>query len=148
MSLSVRLLNVLALCAMAVLIVSCQKPQHSVDEKYYLVATNIKLPYWEAAGAGLLRAAAQMQVKVKFVGPDTYDPKAQQVEFQKVLAQKPTGILISPADPELMQPDIDRAIAQGIPAITIDSDARSSKRLLFIGTDNYKAGEVGGGLRG
>src|SRR5260370_15630058 len=43
-----------------------------------------------------------------------------------------------------MQPDIDRAIAQGIPVITVDSDARSSKRLLFIGTDNYKAGEIGG----
>ena len=129
---------------MAILMVGCRGSQHSVDEKYYLIATNIKLPYWEAAGAGMVRAAAQMQVQAQFVGPDTYDPKAQQVEFQKVVAQKPTGILISPADPELMQPDIDRAIGQGIPVITIDSDARSSKRLLFIGTDNYKAGQIGG----
>src|SRR5258708_7110354 len=144
MSLSVRLLSFPALCAVAVLAVSCQGPQHSTDEKYYLIATNIKLPYWEAAGAGLVRAAGQMQVRAQFVGPDTYDPKAQQAEFQKVVAQKPTGILISPADPELMQPDIDRAIAEGIPVITIDSDARSSKRLLFIGTDNYKAGQMGG----
>src|SRR5229473_6692695 len=144
MSLSVRLLSFPTLCAVAALIVSCQGPQHSTDEKYFLIATNIKLPYWEAAGAGLVRAAGQMQVRAQFVGPDTYDPKAQQAEFQKVVAQKPTGILISPADPELMQPDIDRAIGQGIPVITIDSDARSSKRLLFIGTDNYKAGEIGG----
>src|SRR5229473_1311632 len=144
MSLSVRLLSFPTLCAVAALIVSCQGPQHSTDEKYFLIATNIKLPYWEAAGAGLVRAAGQMQVRAQFVGPDTYDPKAQQAEFQKVVAQKPTGILISPADPELMQPDIDRAIAEGIPVITIDSDARSSKRLLFIGTDNYKAGEIGG----
>jgi ribose transport system substrate-binding protein len=43
-----------------------------------------------------------------------------------------------------MQPDIDSAIAQGVPVITIDSDADSSKRLLFIGTDNYKAGMMGG----
>ena len=144
MFLSVRLLSFPALCAVAALIVSCQGPQHSADEKYFLIATNIKLPYWEAAGAGLVRAAGQMQVRAQFVGPDTYDPKAQQAEFQKVVAQKPTGILISPADPELMKPDIDRAIAQGIPVITIDSDAQSSKRLLFIGTDNYKAGEIGG----
>ena len=144
MSLSGQLISFSALCAVAVLTVSCQGPQHSADEKYFLIATNIKLPYWEAAGAGLVRAAGQMQVRAQFVGPDTYDPKAQQAEFQKVVAQKPTGILISPADPELMQPDIDRAIGQGIPVITIDSDARSSKRLLFIGTDNYKAGEIGG----
>ena len=102
MSLSVRRINSLALCAMAILIVGCQRSQHSADEKYYLIATNIKLPYWEAAGAGMMRAAAQMQVRAQFVGPDTYDPKAQQAEFQKVAAQKPTGILISPADPELM----------------------------------------------
>ena len=144
MSQSVRLLSFPALCAVAVLTVGCRESQHSVEEKYFLIATNIKLPYWEAAGAGLVRAAGQMQVRAQFVGPDTYDPKAQQAEFQKVVAQKPTGILISPADPELMQPDIDRAIGQGIPVITIDSDARSSKRLLFIGTDNYKAGEIGG----
>jgi ribose transport system substrate-binding protein len=141
---SVQLLSSLAFCSMAMFIVSCKESQHSVDEKYYLVATNIKLPYWEAAGAGMLRAAAQMHVQAQFVGPDTYDPKAQQAEFQKVVGQKPTGILISPADPALMQPEIDRAIGQGIPVITIDSDARSSKRLLFIGTDNYKAGQMGG----
>jgi ribose transport system substrate-binding protein len=144
MSLSVRLFNSLALCALAIFNVSCRESQHSVDEKYYLIATNIKLPYWQAAGAGLVRAAALMQVQAQFVGPDTYDPKAQQAEFQKVVARKPAGILISPADSELMQPDIDRAIGQGIPVITIDSDARSSKRLLFIGTDNYKAGQIGG----
>jgi ribose transport system substrate-binding protein len=144
MYLSVRRIGSLALCAIAILIVSCGGSQHSADEKYYVIATNIKLPYWEAAGAGMMRAATQMHVQAEFLGPATYDPKAQQAEFQKVAAKKPTGILISPADPELMKPDIDRAIAQGIPVITIDSDAPSSKRLLFIGTDNYRAGEIGG----
>jgi ribose transport system substrate-binding protein len=42
--------------------------------------------------------------------------------------------------------DIDQAIGQGIPVITIDSDAPGSKRLLFIGTDNFKAGQMGGAL--
>jgi ribose transport system substrate-binding protein len=144
LSLSARRISSLALCATAILIVSCAGPQHSADEKYYVIATNIKVPYWEAAGAGMMRAATQMHVQAEFLGPATYDPKAQQAEFQKVVAKKPTGILISPADPELMKPDIDGAIAQGIPVITIDSDAPSSKRLLFIGTDNYRAGEIGG----
>jgi ribose transport system substrate-binding protein len=123
---------------------SCASPQHGPEEKYFLIATNIKVPYWQTAQAGLNRAGAQLQVKTEFVGPDTYDPKAQHDEFQRVLKQKPTGILISAGDPKLMQPDIDLAIAQGVPVITIDSDADSSKRLLFIGTDNYKAGMMGG----
>ena len=43
-----------------------------------------------------------------------------------------------------MKDDIDQAMAAGIPVITVDSDAPASKRLLFIGTDNYHAGQIGG----
>ncbi len=94
----------------------------------------------QCIAAGLNHAAAQMHVKAEFVGPDTYDPKAQHEQFQDVLKQKPTGILISASAPNLLNNDIDAAIAQGVPVIAIDSDAPASKRLLFIGTDNYKAG--------
>ncbi len=77
-------------------------------------------------------------------GPDKYDPRAQHEEFQRVLAKKPAGILLSAADPELVKSDIQAAIAQGVPVITIDSDAPGRRRLFFIGTDNYKAGMMGG----
>jgi ribose transport system substrate-binding protein len=43
-----------------------------------------------------------------------------------------------------MKADIDAAIAAGIPVITVDSDSPASKRLLFIGTNNYQAGVMGG----
>ena len=45
-----------------------------------------------------------------------------------------------------MSPDIDSALQRGVPVITIDSDASDSKRLFFIGTDNYNAGTLGGNL--
>lgn len=117
--------------------------QHDADENYYMVSANTQIPYWQAARAGFLHGAAQIKVKAEFVGPDTYDPKAQQLAFEKLLQAKPTGILISPATPELMRDDIDQAIAAGIPVITIDSDSPDSKRLLFIGTNNYLAGMMG-----
>ena len=122
----------------------CGGSPHAPEERYFLVATNIKLPYWQNAAAGLNRAAAQLRVRAEMVGPDSYDPKAQHEEFQKVLRQRPTGILVSAADPGVIQPDIDAAIGQGIPVLTMDSDAAASKRLAFIGTDNYKAGTMGG----
>lgn len=127
----------------SLLLVSCAAPPHAPEEMYYLVAVNIKLPYWQAAGAGFRAAALQLGVKADFVGPETYDPKGEQEEFRRILAKKPTGILVSPADPELMKAEIDQAIAQGVPVITIDSDAPSSKRLLFIGTNNFQAGTMG-----
>src|SRR5206468_2166102 len=117
---------------------------HDADEKYFLISANIKIPYWEMAGAGLSQAASDLKVRSKFDGPDGYDPKAEQEALQKAIQQKATGILISVVDPALMKDDIDRAIAAGIPVITVDSDAPSSKRLFFIGTNNYQAGLNGG----
>jgi len=124
--------------------VSCGGSQHAVTEKYILVATNVKVPYWQLASAGLNRAAAQYQVQAELVGPDSYDPKAEHEQFLAAVAKKPTGILVSVSDPAALKADIDNAIAQGIPVITIDSDAPDSKRLAFIGTDNYRAGVMGG----
>lgn len=120
----------------------CGSP-HDASEKYVLIANNTKVPYWQAAIAGLNRASSLMNVKTEVAGPDNYDPKVQHEEFQKVLQGKPTGILVSAGDSKVIQSDIDAAIAKGIPVITVDSDAENSKRLFFIGTDNYKAGTMG-----
>jgi len=129
--------------ALLLALVGCGGSQHAVTETYYLVATNVKVPYWQQAAGGLTRAAAQYKVKAEFVGPESYDPKIQHQQFLGVLAKKPTGILVSVSDPAYLQADIDEAITAGVPVITIDSDAPASKRLTFIGTDNYKAGAMG-----
>jgi len=128
-----------------VLLAGCAGPAHLPEEKFYLIASNIKVPYWQSALAGLNKASAQMKgIRTEMAGPDKFDPKGQHEEFQRVLGQKPAGILVSVSDPNVLQPDIDAAISRGIPVITMDSDAEGSKRLLFIGTDNYKAGTIGG----
>src|SRR5208283_3119880 len=44
----------------------------------------------------------------------------------------------------VLKDSIDKAIAAGIPVVTMDSDAPASKRLFFIGTNNYQAGFSGG----
>ena len=111
-----------------------------------LVAANNKISYWQTAAAGLSRAAAEMKVKSEVVGPDKYDPRAERDEFVAAVHRKPSGIMISAASADLLTSDIDSALQQGIPVITIDSDAPASKRLLFIGTDNYSAGRLGGQL--
>ncbi len=126
-----------------VFLVSCGTG-HDADEKYYLISTNVKIPYWQAGSAGLFQAALQLKVRSEFAGPDSYDPKAEQQALEEAVRSKATGILISVADPALMKDDIDRAVAAGIPVITVDSDAPASKRLFFIGTDNYHAGQIGG----
>src|SRR5215467_8378445 len=104
---------------------------HDADEKYFLIATNIQVPYWQTAKAGFNQAASQLKVRAEFAGPDSFDPKGEQDAFDKAVSQKPTGILISAADALLIKASIDKAIASNIPVITIDSDSADSKRLLF-----------------
>jgi ribose transport system substrate-binding protein len=122
----------------------CSSSRHEATEKYYLVVSNTKLAYWQAASAGFSQAGHKLGVGYTMVGPDTYDPQAETQAFRDAVAAAPTGILLAGADPNGMKEPIDAAIAKGIPVITIDSDVPTSKRLTFIGTNNYQAGLMGG----
>ncbi len=125
----------------AVLIVSCAKPYHNITERYVFVATNISLPYWQEAQAGFLDAAKTLGVKAELVGPTAYAPNAELVMFRRIVEEQPAGICLSAARPEIFQADIDKAIAQGIPVICVDADVPGSRRIMYIGTDNFKAGK-------
>src|SRR5258708_2067332 len=124
----------------AILIASCAKPYHEENERYVFVATNIKLPYWQEAQAGFLDAANALGVKGELIGPTGYQPNAELGMFRDIVEQHPAGICLSAGRPEIFQAEIDKAVAQGIPIICVDADVPNSKRVLYIGTDNFKAG--------
>jgi len=130
------------LAAIVPLIAGCTR--HSKKEQYYLVATNINLGYWKTAATGFQKAAVEYGVTAEMRGPTTFDPQGEVDAFRAVVALKPAGILVSVANSRLMAPEIDAAIAAGIPVITMDSDSPESKRLYFIGTNNLEAGRLGG----
>lgn len=138
-----KLLHSGALAILGGLILSCGSI-HDSDEYFVLVGANLQLPYWKAAGAGFSNAAGQMKVRSDFTGPQTYDSKAERDALDQAVQKKATGILLAVTDPDQLKDSIDKAVAAGIPVITIDSDAPSSKRLFFIGTNNYQAGFTGG----
>src|ERR1051326_4492533 len=129
-----------AALSLLVVLASCGGSRHDATEKYYLVSVNVKNAYWQSAASGLGQAARRLGVQSEMVGPETYDAKAEAQELRDAAAKKPAGILVSGAEAGVMKEPIDAAIAQGIPVITIDSDAPTSARLAFIGTNNYQAG--------
>jgi len=124
----------------AALIVSCAKPYHEANERYVFVATNIKLPYWQQAQEGFLDSAKALGVKGVLIGPTAYAPNEELVMFRQIVEEQPAGICLSAARPEIFQSEIDKALAQGIPVICVDADVPDSKRVMYIGTDNFKAG--------
>jgi ribose transport system substrate-binding protein len=117
---------------------------HDSDEYYVLVSANLQVPYWKAASAGFSNATGFYKVRFDVSGPTTFDPKAERDALDQAVQKKATGILLDVTDVGLLKDGIDKAIAAGIPVVTIDSDAPGSKRLFFIGTNNYQAGLVGG----
>jgi len=123
---------------------SCQKPFHEETERYIFVAMNTSLPYWQEAKAGFMGAARGLGVKAEFTGPDTYSPQDELDAFQKAVDTHPAGIAVSPAKPDIFKDAIDAAVKSGIPVVCVDSDSPESRRILFIGTDNYQAGLISG----
>jgi ribose transport system substrate-binding protein len=143
MLLSRRLFHCTCVAVLLTPFLSCGSA-HDSDEYYVFVAANLHVPYWRAAGAGFSKAAESAKVKADFVGPQTYDPKAERDALDQAVQKKATGILLAVTDPAVLKDSIDKAVAVGIPVVTIDSDASASKRFFFIGTNNYQAGLTGG----
>jgi ABC-type sugar transport system, periplasmic component len=131
------------LIALIVFVLSCGGA-HNSDEFFVFISANLQVPYWKTAGTGFSNAAGQYKVRSDFAGPQNYDPKAERDALDQAVQKKATGILLGVTDPAVLKDGIDKAVAAGIPVITIDSDAPSSKRLFFIGTNNYQAGFTGG----
>jgi ribose transport system substrate-binding protein len=136
-----RILGVLLLAAG---LCACQTPYHQQDERYILVTTNVNLPYWQEAQAGLTDVGKLMGVKVEITGPASFSPNEELTAFQQAVGQHPSGILVSVSNPQLFKDAIDSAVQQGIPVVCVDADAPDSKRVLFIGTDNFRAGQESG----
>jgi ribose transport system substrate-binding protein len=138
---SFKKLVAFALSPTLLLLMSCGR--HSQSEVYYLVAANIELALLEDCSLRLQCGCGAYKVTAKVAGPDNYDPQAELQELNHAVAAKPAGILISVADEALLKPGIDAAVDAGIPVITMDSDAPTSRRLYFIGTNNVAAGHLG-----
>jgi ribose transport system substrate-binding protein len=143
MLLSLRILHSAAIAVLLMLVLSCASA-HDSDEYYVMVSANLQVSYWKTAGAGFANAASQMKVRADFFGPQTFDPKAERDALDQAVQKRATGILVDVTDAALLKDSIDKAVAAGIPVVTIDSDGPTSKRLFFVGTNNYEAGMMGG----
>lgn len=138
-----RILHSAVFAILLLSLLSCGS-SHSSDEYYVLVSANLQIPYWKAAAAGFSNAASPLKIRFDIAGPQNFDPKAEREALDQAIQRKATGILLDVTDVAQFKDGIEKAIAAGIPVITIDSDAPTSKRLFFIGTNNYEAGLNGG----
>ncbi len=105
--------------------------------------TNGPVDFWSIAAAGARAAAAEFACEVDVRMPNGV--VEQQRVIEDLLTQEIEGIAVSPIDGDNQAALIDKACA-ATPVITHDSDAPSTKRLAYVGMDNYDAGRMCGKL--
>ncbi|HXX93897.1 MAG TPA: sugar-binding protein [Planctomycetota bacterium] len=100
-------------------------------------------PFWNVAAAGAKAGAKESGIPVEILFPKDLPDQKRMVEG--LLARGIEGIAISPIDAANQVGFLDEVAAK-TPLITHDSDAPGSKRLCFVGMDNYLAGRAAGKL--
>jgi ribose transport system substrate-binding protein len=130
------------LACLAVVVSGCRKDDGKITVAF---VTNGIDPFWDIAEKGARDAAAdpKIDVNVEVVQPKSLED--QQVRVREMLAKGVKGIAISPINPD-NQGDLLDEIASHTKLITQDTDAPASKRLCYVGMDNYEAGRMCGKL--
>jgi len=115
----------------------------SSNQPYHLVLIEQEQshPYWQMVEKGALESAQQYGMEIEFNGPVRFSMEEQIKLLEKAIAAKVDGIIVQGLNDSKFSPVINRAIEKGIPVLTIDTDAPNSKRLAYVGTDNFEAGK-------
>lgn len=98
-------------------------------------------PYWKMVEKGALDAAKIYGMKIEYHGPARNSMEEQITLLEKAVAAKVDGIIVQGLNDKKFSPVINGAVEKGIPVLTIDTDAPTSKRLTYVGTDNFEAGK-------
>ncbi|HEX7066412.1 MAG TPA: sugar-binding protein [Bacillales bacterium] len=110
---------------------------------FILIPEEMDNPYWRLVGKGAKEAAAKYDAVVEYNGPVQTDMEKHIKVMKMAVASKVDGIITQGLN-KRMTPVINKAIQQGIPVVTVDTDASDSRRIAYVGTDNYKAGKMAG----
>ncbi|MGE5473250.1 MAG: sugar ABC transporter substrate-binding protein [Ignavibacteriales bacterium] len=100
---------------------------------------------------GMKKAAKELKahdVKIEFLETKNHNVSRQLQLLAHAIDLKPDGIVIVPASATQLNLLIDEAADNDIPLVTVADDAPYSKRLFYIGADNYSCGRLCGELMG
>jgi ribose transport system substrate-binding protein len=108
--------------------------------------TNNASDFWTIARKGTEKADQELNdVTVEFKIPSDGTAAEQKRLVDDLLAKGVDGIAISPVDPD-NQTQMINDTAGKVLVVTQDSDAPSSNRAFYVGTNNVDAGKQAGGL--
>ena len=121
-----------------------EQPRKPDGPLFIQIVTNGISPFWDPMAIGMQKAAAEQQVQAAWTGPRDATVAEQKRMVEDALVKGADGIAISSIEADATVPTINQVIDKGIPCITFDSDAPNSRRLCYIGTNNFNAGKAAG----
>nr|WP_246505089.1 sugar ABC transporter substrate-binding protein [Microvirga antarctica] len=104
-------------------------------------------PFWSVVKNGVTAAGQDMKVQVDYRAPETFDMVAMSQLIDAAVNQKPAGLIVSIPDSSALGPAIQKAVAAGIPVVSMNAGSDVSKKLgalLHVGQDEIDAGRIAG----
>ena len=104
-------------------------------------------PWWSVVKNGIAEAAEVNGVTVDYRAPETFDMVAMAQLIEAAVNQEPDGIMVSIPDADALGPSIEKAVAAGIPVISMNSGSGVYEKLgalLHVGQEEYTAGLAAG----
>ena len=111
--------------------------------KVALVAKSTQTEFWLSVFAGAQAAAAEYNVELTTMGPETEeDYETQNRMVAEAVADGAEALVFSAIDYENNAAAVDAAGQAGVKIVSIDSGVDSDQVGTYIGTDNYAAGRM------
>lgn len=118
----------------------------SATKHIVLISQELDNPYWRSIEQGAVEAAVKYGMQLEYVGPSRINSAEQSKLLEKAIAAKADAVLVQGINDPKYVALIDEAITEGIAVLTIDTDEQSSRRLSYVGTNNFDAGIAMGEL--
>lgn len=122
-------------------------PAATQSYTFAVIAKNQGNPVFQAAHAGALAAAKELEAKnegvtveINWRTPNNEDAQKQAEFVDTLVSQGVDGIAISCSDANLLTASLKAAVENNVPVATFDSDAPDSGRFAYYGVDDKAAG--------
>jgi ribose transport system substrate-binding protein len=103
--------------------------------------------FWESVHAGAIKASLELEVEIRWVGPEKEDDRQQQIAVvDNQVLNRVSGIVLAPLDARALRRPVRDAVGRDVPVIIIDSALDDSEDVYtsFIATDNLEGGRIAG----
>lgn len=118
-------------------------PAPAASEPKYTFAIVYPLvhPFFEPVTEHAIQVGKELGVDLVFRAPEGKNVAQQITMMDELIEMGVDGIALCATDPVALVDSVDRAMDRGIPVIAFESDIPGSRRICFLGTDNYRAGQ-------